>query len=235
MSGVLAIIPARTGSKGIPGKNFRMIAGRSPINRAVLCAVTIDADIVITTDDSELLAMNFGPGHTKIRAIQRPPELAQDDTPMIDVIKDVLARVPGPEDQTVVLLQPTQPLRKPKHILRAIQLLQEHPTAESVVSVVEIPKTHHPDWQFIVWHGGLFHQNEDGSVSGLGDVKAARRQDLEPRYIRDGTVYAFKRKTVSQFGNIYGLACLPLIMDPAETCALDTPADWAEAERRLTQ
>ena len=222
---VLAIVPARTGSKGIPHKNFRELAGLRPLDRAVRCASAAGVeDIVISSD---------APCDGIYRWLQCAPPLHTDECPMIDVVKDALARVPGPPDQIIVLLQPTQPLRQPKHIQAAIALLQET-QADSVVSVVELPATHHPLMQFSVSYltpGGFpglarWYQSDYESLPGT-------RQELHPTYTRDGTAYAFYRSTVQRFGTIYGERVRALIIPSEETCSLDTPQDWIDAERRL--
>jgi CMP-N,N'-diacetyllegionaminic acid synthase len=168
--------------------------------------------------------------------IHRPPALAQDDTPMIDVVKHALEQVPGEPDDIWVLLQPTQPLRTPAHVREAIRLLQEG-DADSVVSVVELPRTHHPDLVCHIMNGQLYgiHYGEDGWACYGVARQPSRRQDVEPVYIRDGTVYAFYRRTVEREGNIYGTRVLPLIIPPDETCELDTPEDWARLEARVRQ
>jgi CMP-N-acetylneuraminic acid synthetase len=159
------------------------------------------------------------------RYLHAPAPLHQDETPMIDVVRDVLERCEG---DTWALLQPTQPLREPKHVQAAIALLEDS-KADSVVSIVEIPQTHHPLWQCEIVAGRLV-----GPWLEQHDVPVWR-QALQRQFIRDGTCYAFKRSTVTQYGNIYGLDVSPLIIDPSETCPLDSPQDWVDAERRLRE
>lgn len=234
---VLAIIPAREHSKGIPRKNWIKLVGITPLRRAINCAREVRQieEIVISTDVAEIAPHETG--LQRITILRRPPELATDDAPMIDVIQHALAQVPGPPEQIIVLLQPTQPLRTPEHVKAAIALL-ETTRAHSVVSVVELPRTHHPEVQLAINEDGrLFPHWEFDAYGltiafGLGD-QPATRQSMMPTFIRDGTVYAFRRKTVTRFGNIYGEDVRPLIIPASETCALDTPSDWAEAERRL--
>jgi CMP-N,N'-diacetyllegionaminic acid synthase len=242
---VLAIVPARTGSKGIPGKNWRQLYGTTPTRRAVDCARSLNQiqTIVVSTDAPNLLPHETG--INRIAILHCEPPLHTDTCPMIDVVTDALARVDGPPDQIIVLLQPTQPLREPKHITAAIALLQET-QADSVVSVVEVPSMCHPG---VVMHIGdhrraslqsrellNYHHCCECIDDGLWPLEfPPRRQDLQPMYRRDGTVYAFYRKTVQRFGNIYGQYASPLIIPASETQALDTPEDWAEAERRLRE
>ena len=145
---------------------------------------------------------------------------------MIAVVQDVLARIPGPEDQIIVLLQPTQVFRTPAHVQAAIQLLRET-ECDSVVSVVELPLTHSPDVICSLYHGQLSPYGENG-----WHTQPTRRQDVEPVYRRDGTVYAFWRKTVTHHGTIYGQDVRPLIIPADETCELDTLQDWEDVQRR---
>lgn len=254
MSNVLALIPARSGSKGIPDKNVLPLVGMSPTKRALECAFAGGCNHIVLSTDQILEGVWLEP----FEYLLRPTALAQDDTPMIDVVKHALQEIPGPPEQIVLLLQPTQPLREPRHLIAAIALLEEQqvtkgqphfasvcyrpdgsivpgPPApdrvwqcDSVVSVTEIPRTYHPAWQFTVEGGRLYQWPVD-------DDRPERRQELEPTYVRDGTVYAFWRKTVDQYGTIYGQDVRPLVIPAEETCALDTPADWAEAERRLRE
>lgn len=228
MSNVLAIVPARSGSQGIPNKNWKPLVGVSPVTRAIECAQAAlisherylsNESIVVSADDCQDLP-------TFWRWLQRPPELAQDDTPMIAVVQHVLEQIPGPPDQQIVLLQPTQPLRTYEHVTRALALLT--PDVDSVVSVVELPQTHAAvNHAFIATDGTL--------VQSWDTFTPTRRQDCGHSYIRDGSCYAFWRKTVEQQGSLYGARVVPLIVPREYTCSLDTESDWREAERRLQE
>lgn len=246
MSSVVALIPARSGSKGVANKNFRTLAGRSPLNRTIdICNQLrgVINDFYVSTDvdfasNERVFLEEPAPryGHW----VLRPAHLAQDDTPMIDVVKHALEAIPGPPDQIIVLLQPTQPLRQPKHVRQAITMMRtrrpkgyewESRSWHSVVSVTAIPPTHHPD-VVVGFIGKQLYRRGRGSD---WYYLPHRRQDLRPVYIRDGTVYAFRRSTVTQYGSIYGQHVAGLVIPPDETCPLDTPEDWAEAERRLSR
>lgn len=234
--GVLAIVPARAGSKGIPDKNFRPLAGGlSAVDLALRCARLAGIpshDIYLSTD----AGYPEEPPDPQIafRILTRPPELAQDDTPMIAVIQDVLARVPGPPDQIIVLLQPTQPVRRPEHVRDAIQLLEET-GADSVVSVVALPLAQSPDVLCEITPAGLVPWPGRGQVETFwSEHTIHRRQDARVAYQRDGTVYAFWRSNLDyEYSTIYGSRCVPLIIPASESCPLDTPDDWLDAERRL--
>jgi CMP-N,N'-diacetyllegionaminic acid synthase len=226
---VLAIIPARSGSKGCPGKNFRTLGDRTLVGWAAKAAR--EAGITERWVSSDVGFRDVADGF--VRHLWRPPELAQDDTPMIAVVQHALAQVPGPEDQIIVLLQPTQPFRTPEHVRQAMALLQET-QADSVVSVVELPASHHPEYACHIMDRQLYAiQFSDESWSCYSvSRQPTRRQDVGPVYRRDGTVYACWRKTVSRHGTIYGEDVRPLIIPPEESCELDTEADWQAVETR---
>jgi CMP-N-acetylneuraminic acid synthetase len=157
----------------------------------------------------------------------RPAELALDETPMLPVLKHAIAEVvrEGWAPDYVVLLQPTSPLRRPYHIQEAVHRLITS-RADSVVTVVEVPRHFSPDYVMRIEHDVLRPFLPEGAG-------VTRRQDARRAFSRDGTVYAFKRDTIEKYGDIYGDRCLPLIVNPAESLSIDSPEDWAEAERRL--
>ena len=246
MSDALAIIPARYGSKGIPHKNYKPLVGLCPMFRAVNCCMDVPAiGQVIVSAEAHEAPWQISERSGRQTYYRRPMEYAQDDTPMIEVVRDVLRAFDGPEDQIILLVQPTQPLREPKHLKDAIRLMDNG--AASVVSLVE---SEHPDRMLRilagcdnehfcvpdtcvhfnrVWMATTSQYIEDMTPV----VPTERRQDVDSRaYRRDGTVYAFRRCDV---GGLYWYShpCVPLIIPKSETCELDTPEDWAIAEVRL--
>jgi CMP-N-acetylneuraminic acid synthetase len=100
--------------------------------------------------------------------------------------------------------------------------------ADSVVTVVEVPRHLSPDYVMRIEEGRLRPFLPDGAG-------VTRRQDARPAYSRDGTVYAFRRSTIERFGGIYGDDCRPLLIDATESISIDSPADWDEAERLLAR
>jgi CMP-N,N'-diacetyllegionaminic acid synthase len=226
-SPVLGIVPARGGSKGVPGKNLRLLAGRTLLEYTAGAAKesgVIDR-VILSTDSEEIAAAGRRAGLEV--PFMRPAELAQDDTPMLPVVQhavDTLSRS-GWTPAVVVLLQPTSPLRRAAHIRDAVRLLCES-GADSVVSVVQVARHLSPDYVMRLDEGVLRPFLPDGG-------RVTRRQDARPAYVRDGTVYAFRRTTLEHFGSIYGENCRPLVLDDAESLSIDSPADWAAAERIL--
>ena len=213
---VLAIIPARAGSKGILNKNFRWLPGAlSPVDLAIRCVEFANVPVIVVTTDVPERVVPGRASQGTLQILERPVELAQDATPMRDVVVHVLESVPGPPDQIILLVQPTQPLRTAAHLRAAVELIQHG--ARYVISVTE---TESADKCFYCVDGELYPWEE---------TLTERRQDVEPMYRRDGTVYAWRRKD-----KYWAYPATALIIPPEETCKLDTPFDWTEAERRLT-
>ncbi|HSV68519.1 MAG TPA: acylneuraminate cytidylyltransferase family protein [Methylibium sp.] len=178
---VLALIPARGGSKGLPGKNIAPVAGRP------LLAWTVDAArgsrhidrTVLSSDDEDIIATAAGLGLEV--PFRRRAELARDDTPSIDVVLDALDRLPG--YGIVVLLQPTSPRRTAADIDAALERMQ----AAGAPAVVSLRAAEdHPAWTFRLGADGrLLRYVDDAQLAA-----ATRRQDLPPAWCLNGAVYA---------------------------------------------
>jgi CMP-N-acetylneuraminic acid synthetase len=219
----LGVIPARGGSKGIPGKNLAALAGRP------LLAYTADAvgasrhlDRTIVSTDDEAIATAAKRLGLDVPFI-RPAALAVDSAPMLPVIQHALAvmTADGFAADAVVLLQPTSPFRRGEHIDAAIRLLEQS-DADSVVSVVEVP-----------------HQFNPVSVMRLdgerlrpfleGPTEAGREN--KPRLLaRNGPAVLVVRAEVVMAGSLYGDDSRPLLMSPADSLDIDTPWDLSVAE-----
>ena len=227
MSGVLGIVPARAGSKGVPDKNLRPLAGRTLLDYVGAAARESGAiDRLVLSTDSDAIAAAGRAAGLEV-PFMRPLELAADDTAMLPVLRHAIDHVmsAGWTPEHVVLLQPTSPLRRATHIDDALSLLIAE-RADSVVTVVEVPKHLSPDYVMKIEDGALRPFLPEGA-------RVTRRQDVRPAFYRDGTVYAFRRDTLDRFGNIYGDRCLPLVIDARDSLSIDSPEDWAEAQRRL--
>ena len=227
MSLVLGIVPARGGSKGVPGKNVRPLAGHTLLEytaRAARESGVLDR-VILSTDAPEIADAGRLAGLEV--PFMRPAALAADDTPMLPVVQhalDALARA-GWSPDIVVLLQPTSPLRQADHIRDAVTTLRET-KSDSVVTVVEVPRHLSPDYVMRIDEGRLQPFLPEGA-------RLTRRQDARRAYSRDGTVYAFWRATIAKHGGIYGDDCRPLVIEPHESLSIDSPADWDAAERLL--
>jgi CMP-N,N'-diacetyllegionaminic acid synthase len=225
---VLGIVPARAGSKGVPGKNLRPLAGRSLIEYVAQVARESERlERVILSTDSEDIASAGRAAGLEVPFL-RPAELAADDTPMLPVIRHAVESLSAQDwvADIIVLLQPTSPLRRAVRVDNAVAMLVET-KADSVVTVVEVPRHLSPDYVMRIDQGRLVPFLPEGA-------RVARRQDARLAFSREGTVYAFWRMTLERFDNIYGEDCRPLLIDPDESLSIDTFADWEAAERRLT-
>ena len=219
----LAVIPARGGSKGIPGKNLVMLAGRP------LLAYTADAvgasrhlDRAIVSTDDEAIATAAKRLGLDVPFI-RPATLAVDSAPMLPVIQHALAAMTadGFAADAVVLLQPTSPFRRGEHIDAAIELLEES-GADSVVSVVEVPHQFNP----------VSVMRLDGErLRPFLDAPTVAGRDNKPRLLaRNGPAVLVVRAKVVASGSLYGDDSRPLLMSPADSLDIDTPWDLSVAE-----
>jgi CMP-N-acetylneuraminic acid synthetase len=159
----------------------------------------------------------------------RPANLAQDDTPMLPVVRHALRwiAVIGESYDAVCLLQPTNPLRKPEDIDGCIDLL-ETTDADAVVTVQSVPTEHNPHW--------VYFKREDGLLTlSTGESNPVpRRQDLPPAFHREGSVYAVRYEVVMVANSLYGKRLAGYAIDPGRSVNIDSPEDWANAERLLS-
>lgn len=231
MSPTLALIPAKRHSEGVPDKNWKDLLGDEGAScaRLALMVGVACCDRTYLTIDEPWPDYWFGDSllDSGWLVLYRPHGLP--DT-MLDVVRDALAQVPGPDDEIIVLLQPTSPLRTAETVRQAIRMLEADKSATSVVSV---SPSYPIEWTLSLHsYGELYLQYHDFGLLGL---MPSRRQDCEPAYKRDGVVYAFRRTTMREYLDIYGSAAMALHTPPAESLSIDTPADWDEAVRRLNQ
>ncbi len=220
---VIALVPARSQSKGVPGKNTKPLAGGpSCVERAIACAQAsgVCDQIVVSTDDPEVMRLV---GHRDgVWVRQRESWAATDEAPMLSVVLDVwrVGYLDGAE--IVLILQPSSPLRQPKLLQDAVDLLTHG--YDSLVSVQRIPGG--VDKALIQTGGEPAYRPVSGSWR-------TRHQDVRPAYRRDGQLYGFRMDLFVQVWDFYGQALKVIVTDPTDALSIDTPEDWAEAERRL--
>ncbi len=220
---ILALIPARGGSKGIPRKNIGAIAGKPLIVWTIDAALGVAAidRVVVTTDDAEIAEVARAAGADV--PFLRPVALARDETPGIDPALHALGVVPG--YQTLVLLQPTSPLRTPGDITAALDLFTES-KAPSVVSVSEARD--HP-----------FHCYARDSVGRLSALLPGggetRRQDLPAALALNGAIYVVDTKWLTAGRRFIGPETIGYVMPPERSIDIDTRLDWELAEVLLTK
>jgi len=228
MAEILGIIPARGGSKGIPGKNLALLAGR-PLLEYTCAAARASrrlTRIVLSTDSDDIESEGRRCGVTVIR---RPAALAADETPMMPVLRhavDAMVAADGYETDVLVLLQPTSPLRRAEHIDAAVDLLLET-RAEAVVSVVEVPHHFNPV--------SLMRVDEDRLVPFTGGTPITRRQDKPQLYARNGPAVVAARRRVLARESLYEGDVRALVMDRRSSIDIDDEMDLRLAEFWLAQ
>ena len=223
---VLAVIPARGGSKGIPRKNLFPVAGRPLIAwtiEAARQASRIDRT-VISTDDAEIAAVARAEGAD---VVERPAALAGDDTPTLPVLQHAVAVLAeeGYHPDVVANLQATSPLRTAGHIDAAIAQFLEDDSADSLVSCVRLPHVYHPR--------SVMRLSDDGYLEPyLPGPPVSRRQDKEPAFARNGAaIYLTRTARLSEY--IYGGRLVPFEMTPEDSLDIDEPRDLEAADAAL--
>lgn len=225
---LVAIIPARGGSKGIPHKNVVSLAGRPLIGytiEAALRSLSVDR-VLVSTDDPEIadVARTLGAEVPFLR----PEDLAGDASPMLGVLRHALfwLEAQGEAVEAIVLLQPTSPLRTSCHIDEAVALFRST-SASSVVSVVAVPHQFNPV--------SVMRLSEQGTLSPFlgGRVVVTRRQEKPEVYARNGPAVLVCHPDTLRAGELYGDNCLPYLMSEEDSLDIDVPSDLVLAEQAL--
>lgn len=210
----VALIAARGGSKGIPGKNLVDFCGRPLLAWSVEQAAAAEGvdGVWVTSDSAEILACAVEHG---ARAIRRPPELATDTASSEDAwlhALDELERTAGPVD-VVVALQATSPLREPSDVARGLAAFREE-SCDSLFSAA-------PIGDFFVW------TRRDGVLDSLNYDWRSRvpRQDVQEQYVENGSFYVFTPRLLRDTGNRLGGRIGMALMEFWKSFEIDSPDD----------
>lgn len=224
---VLAIIPARGGSKGLPGKNIKPLCGKPLIGWTIEQAQEskyID-EIFVSTDSPEIAAVaeSFG---VKVPEL-RPAELASDTAPSSGFVVYTIEKLKsqGKEFDYVILLEPTSPLRTVEDIDRSIELLDQNPAAESVVGVCKAECAHPA---FMVQTGA-----NELLEPFMAEMQTLRRQDIGELYYFEGTVYVSRVGAYLQKQSFYHDKTLPYFVPKSRAFEIDDAEDWFIVESIL--
>lgn len=224
----LAIIPARGGSKGIRRKNMAQIAGYPLIHYSIDVAIASNlfSGIVVTSDDDEILeyASRF-PVYTH----KRTPELASDTSPIIETIQTVIRFAEHSlniDFDAIMLLQPTSPLRTVGHLEKALQLLTNSAEANSVISVTQVQDVH---------PARMYNIEDNKLKSLLPEYEHQRRQDLPGVYIRNGSIYLARKKSIKEKNDIMVKPSIPFVMNYSYYLNIDEPRDLAIARYMMEE
>lgn len=228
---VLALIPARGGSKGIPHKNVMMLGGKPLIAHSILQALESRRinRVVVSTDDDEIaeVALEWGAEVPFFR----PSEYAQDSSPDIDVFRHALGWLSEHESYVpdlIVHLRPTGPARRVQLIDEAVDLLESHPEADAVRSMCLALQTPYKMWR-ITPDGFL---EPAMRVDGLTDCQSLPRQQLPPIYWQNGYVDVIRPRAVLEKHSMWGDRAIPFIVDEP-LFELDYPEDIPAVEQAL--
>jgi CMP-N-acetylneuraminic acid synthetase len=225
---ILSIIPARGGSKGVPGKNIKLLNGKPLLQYTAEIALESQylTAVILSSDDTQIVKV------AKRLGIQvpflRPAELALDTTPTIDAIIHALQWY---ESQAiffdaVCLLQVTSPFRTVEFLNKAIEKFITS-GCDSLVSVQKVPHEYNPHWTFEV--------NSEGNlkIATGEDQIVNRRQELPDVYHRDGSIYITKTEVLLQQHSLYGKSISFIESSPEFYVNIDTLADWEKAKQMI--
>ena len=230
MTEILALIPARGGSKGIPRKNIRLFAGYPLIAWSIAAAKrsSLVTRVIVSTDDEEIAAVAREWGAET--PFLRPSELAQDHTTDLPVFEHVLKwleDMEGYRPEGVVQLRPTSPIRPKTMVDDAIRILLNHEDADCARGVVPAGQNPFKMWLF---NGEGKPLNPLLEVKGIPEPYNAPRQILPPAYWQTGHIDAIRVSTIVDKKSLTGDVIYPLLIDPKYTVDIDTLPDWAKYE-----
>ncbi len=221
---ILGIIPARGGSKGIPRKNIKPLAGKPLIAYTITSAKAsklIDK-LIVSTDDVDIISVCES---LDVEVpFKRPKEFAQDNSGSLEVLQHAVEFFEKQNQffDAVLLLQPTTPFRENGFIDKSIEVFY-NANSDSLVSVLPVPHQFNPHW--------VFEPNQEGFLEiSTGDKKIIkRRQELPITYFRDGSIYITKTEVIKK-GSLYGDKISYIESNPTNHVNIDDKEDWQKAE-----
>ena len=226
---VLGVIPARGGSKGVPGKNYKSLSGKPLIEYTIRVAKKSKLDKLIVSTDEQVIIDIAKNLNVEVPFI-RPKELASDSAVSIEVAKHALSemeRIDDTEYEALMLLQPTTPFRRTTDIDESIDKLKKQKNAHSVISVTDVQGDHPARMKYL----------RDGILVDppfCEKKENQNRQELEAMFIRNGAIYLTKREVL--LTNSYkGEICLSHEMPKINSINIDTDLDFKFAEFLLKE
>ncbi len=226
----IAIIPARSGSKGLPDKNIKLLNGKPLIAYSIEAAIQSNVcdRVHVSTDSAEYanIAIEYGADVPFLRDVDN----SRDSSSTWDVVREVLSNYTkrGESFDLCVLLQPTSPLRTAKDIKEAMNLYLEK-SAKSLTSVCEVD---HP----VQWCFKLNTLNYSMHDFAMSPFKNIRRQELEKHYRENGAIYIVGVKDIiNKFFDFYTDNCVGYLMDREKSIDIDTIQDFIVAEVLIKQ
>ncbi len=224
LSRFLTIIPARGGSKGLPGKNIRKLSGKPLICHAIEAAFSSGLQPIITTDDNEIATVASDSGG--VVPFLRPTHLATDTTPMIDVLLHAIEYLSeSAAYDSVLLLQPTSSLRTSGDISEALQLYEKY--GDPVVSVCATAKP-------IQW---VFFRDETGRLTPTVESQpnVPNRQEAMPQVELNGAIYIAPISLLREKRTFLLPNTRSYLMPRERSIDIDTELDWIFTEAILSR
>jgi CMP-N,N'-diacetyllegionaminic acid synthase len=226
MDKILALIPARAGSKRVSNKNIRPFGGTNLTEIAIKQALGIPqiSTVALTSDSDELL--NMFQDIIGLECIKRPAEISNDKAPAIAYVKHALTLLENKLSISydyVMILQPTSPLRLTEDIVGTIQLMQKHPEADSAVSVMRVDHINNPIKMKVLKGDELipFLEPEKGRLAA---------DQLQVLYVRNGAVYLTRRKEIDTFIDVMGNTSVGYLMPAERSIDINETIDFKIAE-----
>lgn len=215
----VALIPARGGSKGVPGKNIAPILDKPLISYSIEAAIECESieSVWVSSDAQNILDVARGYGEVNIH--ERSNELASDSSPITDTIDQVFDL--NPEADFLILLQPTSPMRTGEQLSEAIDLLQKSEQENSLISVCAMDDLHPARMYWI---------KENSLDPILPEFETTRRQEIPHAYYRNGSIYIVKRQAFKKSGQIMCPPSIPYVMPTSQLLNIDEPRDLLIAE-----
>lgn len=221
---VVAIIPARGGSKGIPHKNLKPLMGKPLIAHIIKTALKVpEIDrVIVSTEDTEIaeVAKKYGAEVP----FTRPNELAGDEiltTPVLQHAVDWLKENENYDADIIVLVYPTSPLLRAEKIREAVEKIKGKPNVDSVVSLVVDDKYH---WK-----------EENGKLVRIYPDKIMRRQDMSSYFIENGAIYIIRKEKLKETGDYIGGNIDYILMDKKDSWDIDEEEDFRIIEALVKQ
>lgn len=225
---ILGLIPARGGSKGVPNKNIKLLAGKPLLQYTsdVALKSSLLSKVILSSDDDTIIevAKNLG----IVTPFKRPASLAKDTSPTLPVILHALAFYETQDIyfDAVCLLQTTSPFRSVTFLDEALQTFIRK-DCDSLISVLEVPHEFNPHWTF-----KADKQNHLKISTGEQEI-ISRRQELPKAYHRDGSIYITKTSVLKEQNSLFGNTIAYIESSREDYVNIDTIDDWKCAEKMV--
>jgi len=222
---ILGIIPARAGSKGIPGKNIKLLNDKPLLQYTAEVALeSAELDrVILSTDNEEIATVGRNCGLDV--PFLRPCNLSTDTSTAVETIRHAVNELEqsGQEYDAICYLQPTSPCRHSWHINKCVEEITRH-NCDSVFTMRRVPNHFNPHWVFFKdSYGQLIISTQDEEI-------IPNRQSLPAAYHRDGSVYIVRHNIVMNENSLYGKRIRGVLIEDDFHVNIDTLEDWARAE-----